>query len=241
MRTKKVVSVIAMIVFFVFVWFMQNKTLIGSLRFENLVVMNNSAFGYSSLIAYCVFFTVPYIIFFNLMTSTEYSFTIVRHKGRDALFHKTTTKIGLTSFLFSFLHTSINIILTVYFFKLDILLDNSQFFYGSLINLFGVALYFMVVGFIYKIFYELKNSISLATLITYLSIGLLYFLSKLFIPPNIWTPDKDLIILPMMLVNQLSSIELLLIFVRQMGQIFALYLIASTIYLRKDFLLNDSK
>lgn len=230
-----------LIFFFVFVWFMQNNSLISDLSYGNLVLMNNSAFGYNSLLAYCVIYPIIYLIFMNLMIPYEDHFTIVRHRNRSSLLKKMIFKIIITSFLFSFIHTSINIILTVYYFKINMIFSNSQFLYGSLLNLGSLTLFFIVVGFIYKIFYDIRNSVSLATLGTYLIIGTIYFFGKLLIPPDIWTPDKDLTILILMLEDLISSSGLLLIFMRQIGEVFILYLIASSIYFRKDFLQNDSR
>lgn len=235
MIIKKIFITLGVFIFFSFIWFMQNKDTIHVPTFENLLWMNNTAYGYNSILALCVFYTIPFIIYFNLLFIPDRNVATVRGIKRNNLYIKILAKILVTSLFFSLIHMVVSLIFTYIFIDWSTLAD-SQFLIASLYNMLGVTLFYFSVGITYRGIYDLKNSSGIATLLTYLSIATMFFVSKLILPLEMWSPVRDLVILSYMLEEKISSSGILFIYLKQIMSVILLYLIGSWLYIRKDFI-----
>ncbi|MGD2436094.1 WxPxxD family membrane protein [Bacillus velezensis] len=233
MKIKKVSLVIFLIIFFSIIWFNQNYSYLNDEASETLLYMNNSAFGYSSIMAYTLFYTIPFLItvvnFFHL--DTPYS--LIRTAKRKYFYNYKMMELGLITFIFSTVHTLVNLFYTYIFF------DST--FFGSinfplicLLNMISLMFYYLSVGIFFRLVYDKSNSIAVSIFSVYLFLNILFFVNKLYFPSTVWEPFKNLMIYTYMLNKQWSFPDTIFVYIRQLILIGFFYLIGSSFFLSKD-------
>ncbi|WP_141603789.1 WxPxxD family membrane protein [Terrilactibacillus laevilacticus] len=238
MKTKKIFLILSLCIFFAFVWFMQNNVYIGDPTDRNLISMNNSAFGYSSLMAYMLFYPLPFLLLFNMFYQADNIMVITRFPKRWIWYRLIIIKIMFLAFIYAGLHTLVNIFFTLIFFNIE-LLRQMHFFYIALANMFVLTLFFSSIGIINRLITDLINkSVGLSMFFSYMFIGILYFIEKLIFPSTPWAPLKDLALFYYLLNNEWNMMHFLLVFTRQVLIVVLLYLIGSWAISRKD-IMND--
>ncbi|NIK13413.1 WxPxxD family membrane protein [Alkalibacillus almallahensis] len=234
MKVKRLIVIVSMFAFFVIVWFLQGKRYLSLPTPEALYWLNASAFGYNSIRAFCLFYSIPFIIFINHFFLSEDTFTIIRWFKREVLYRRIVIKTAISSIIFSIIHMLVNVVLTFTFLDWELILE-AQFVLISFFSMIGLFLFFFWVGILYRLFYDLTNFKGSSMLFTCLFIGVLYFIGKLNVLGGAWYPTKDLVIFQMLLENKWETIDLILVYTRQIVIVIIFYLIASSIFLRKDF------
>ncbi|AIM15977.1 MULTISPECIES: WxPxxD family membrane protein [Neobacillus] len=242
MKIKRSIIIIITILFFTIVWFVQNSNQrdIPILKSTNLslydviVIMNNSAFGYSSIQAYTLFYTVPFIIFLNHFFLPENLINIIRGADRERLYLRRLTKIMIVALIFSFIHSGINLLFTSIFFDYS-LLKEMNFIPTCLFNTLGLFLFYTSVGLMYELIKDISNSVGISFFLTILLISGLFFFEKLIMNQT-WGPLKDLVIYNKMLEKKWTVTDLLYTYFRQFLIVGFFYLIGSFVYKRKDFI-----
>jgi hypothetical protein len=242
MKIKRSIIIITTILFFVIVWFVQSSNLRGisilksaNLTFYDVIVlMNNSAFGYSSIQAYSLFYTIPFIIFLNHFFLPETLINVIRGTNRDRLYLRRLIEIMLVALAFSSIHAGVNLLFTNIFFEHS-LLKEMHFTSASFFNIWGLFLYYTTIGLMYELFKDLSNSIGLSFFLTIVVIGGLFFFEKLYMNQT-WAPLKDLVIYNKLLEKKWTGEDLLYTYFRQLLIVVFFYLIGSFVYKRKDFI-----
>ncbi len=232
MKIKRTVIIITLFIFLLVVWFIQNRIYNHFTGVDALKLMNNSAFGYSSIQAYTTFYILPFLFFYIHFFLNETPVSISRRKTRLSLYNGSFINIILVSIIFSFIHLLVNVGCT-FFLAQDVNDNGSNFILYSFLNMIGISFFYIAVGLIFTAFKDICHSISLAILFSFLIIVSLFFLEKLFLS-QIWGPLKDLIILSYLLDDRLRLSDLPIIYFRQLSIIVILYFAGSSIFSRKD-------
>lgn len=238
MKIKRFIIIASTILFFTIVWFMQNSNWhdlsLHLTMHKVILVMNQSTTGYSSIQAYALFYTIPFMIFFNHFFLPESMMNIIRGTDRERLYLRRLTKIFVAAFIFSSVHTGVNLIFTSIFFDYS-LLKEVNFIPIGLLNTFGIFLFYTSVGLMYELIKDISNSIGVSFFLTIFLIGSLFFFEKLIMNQT-WGPLKDLVIYTKMLEKKWTVADLLITYFRQLLIVVFFYLIGSFVYKRKDFI-----
>ncbi|MFE8065316.1 WxPxxD family membrane protein [Priestia megaterium] len=235
MKAKRFIAISSVILFFIVVWFSHNRYYIRFSTLDSLLWMNNSASGYSSIQAYTLIYSIPFLIFLNHIFFPDSLVTIVRSTKRVMAYRKISMQIIIAAFLFSTLHMLVNLLFTSLFMDWD-LLKETKFFFACFVNMIALTLFYTSIGIIYRYIYDLNPSSGIAIFLSYLAVGILFFIEKLFIPPGIWEPLKDLVVLPYFLEGKWMTSILTFVYLRQLVIITVCYLVGSSVFLRKDFI-----
>ncbi|WP_156185735.1 MULTISPECIES: WxPxxD family membrane protein [Anoxybacillus] len=238
MKVKRSILIIVLWGFFSFVWFLQNKHFIFQshlqLSFtEVLLLMNSSAVGYSSIQAYALFYTIPFIICVDHFFFPKSVCYIVRFSKRRHLYVRVFTEIVVVSIIFSFMHSLVNVLCTSYFFSFEKLQEVS-FFRIALCNSVLLVLFYTSVGLIYQCLKHLTHQSHVAFFLTLLLVGGWFFIEKLFIVTS-WGPMKDLTIYTQWFEEHWTMKEFLFAYIRHALLVFFLFFMHSFLYERKDF------
>lgn len=234
MLSRRLVASSSIFVFLIVLWLIQNSKFISASTLQSLIFMNNSSFGYSSYKAYALFYTIPFIFLFNYFFQFEKTYIVTR-KSREKLYLTFIMNIFIVAFFFSMTHMVVNDLLSFLFMDRNLLIDSKYLTIGIL-NMIVLVLYFLWIGILYRIIYDISNSQSLSMFITYLIVGSIYFLELLLFPVNVWNPFKDLNVFQSLLENTETMNDVLLSYVRQFVLGLILYLVGSSIYLKKDII-----
>ncbi|MBN8194047.1 WxPxxD family membrane protein [Bacillus sp. NTK074B] len=240
MRTKRLLILVCLGLFFAVIWFYQSKNILGlsfvksaNLNiYDEIVLLNNSAFGYSSIQAYALFYVAPFLIVFQLFFLSDRAESIVRNHSRDHIFRERFGKILLTSLLFSLGHTMVNLILTYLYVETSVL-HELNFFQVALFNTVGIFFFYSFIGLLYGLINDRIGSRGLSLFITVILVGVLFFVEKLFLSQT-GALLKDLVIYTKFLQNEWGIRELLYTYVRQLLFIGFIYFIGSFVFVRKD-------
>ncbi|MFB1050000.1 WxPxxD family membrane protein [Paraliobacillus sp. JSM ZJ581] len=242
MKIRRLILFIITITFFVIVWFIQGYNHFGleilkSVNitiYDVIVIMNNSAFGYSSIQAYSLFYTIPFIIFLSHFFLPENMLNVIRESKRDKLYFKKIIKITISAMLFSSIHSGVNLLLTNLFFDQN-LLREMDFTSASFFNIFGLFLFYTSIGLLFEMMKDLTNSVGISFFLTFALLGGLFFFEKLYLDQS-WGPLKDLVIYNKLLEEVWMAKDLLFLYLRQLLIVIFFCLIGSSIYKRKDFM-----
>ncbi|MBE2912983.1 WxPxxD family membrane protein [Anoxybacillus flavithermus] len=239
MKAKRAIIVIILWVFFSFVWFIQNRHFVfqSHLRLsfvETLLLMNSSAVGYSSIQAYALFYTIPFLVCLDHFFLSKPICFIVRFAKRRHLYVREFIEIVIVASVFSFMHTLVNVLWTSYFFSFE-QLQEVNFFSIALCNGVLLSIFYTSVGLIHQCFKHLTRQLNVAFFLTLLLVGFWFFIEKLFIFTS-WGPMKDLTMYTQWLENRWTIIEFLFAYIRQALLVFFLFFMYSFLYERKDFI-----
>lgn len=239
---KIIITSISLSLFFLFYWFLSNSqyysmpdNLFSS--DEILYNMNNSAYGYVSLLAYTTIYLLPFLFFLKKSFVNDSLLFLIRHSNRNRLFIKRFYNLFSISIIFCILHIIINILFSFTFFNINFLIEKN-YFISSLFHLLIIISFYIQVGFSFYIIYDLINNLTLSLFITLLIYSGVYFFHKL---TNIviWPPITDLIVLGNLIDGSLSIVNLLIILLRQSMFVFIFYNLSCTLFNRKDFLCHE--
>ncbi|MED4965318.1 WxPxxD family membrane protein, partial [Heyndrickxia coagulans] len=165
-----------------------------------LFLMNNTAYGYSSIMAYSVYYVFPFLFSLRMFMKKEDVAYITRKKYRSEIFIEKIREIVLFSFLFAFLHMFVNCLWT--FCIVTASYSKGHFFLFSILNMLGISLFYVSIGIVF-LSIGIKFFQNTALFITAIFIGTWSFLDKTFFNP-VWSPLKDLVILPSPCQNAIS-------------------------------------
>ncbi|MCR8872003.1 WxPxxD family membrane protein [Peribacillus frigoritolerans] len=235
MKTKIFISIIILFSLFSIVWYGQNIKYTSYPTFNSLLLMNSSAYGYNSLMCFSLFFTVPFLLFLDHTSTPENSFTVTRWLKREKLYNSLFKQLVTSSLLFTCVHAVVNIVFTSVYFDWE-LLNEVNFFLISFLNMIGLFFFYVWIGLIYRLIYDLSLSLGFSIFITYLIIAILFFMEKLYIPMGIWDPFKDLVIFISFLEHRWTLADIGFVYMRQLVLVFVLYMFGSAMFLRKDII-----
>lgn len=239
MNFKCIILVSLLISYICIIWYTQNITILGMFKnsqlsfFETLLTMNNSAFGYTSMQAYCLFFTVPYLVFHIHFFPKEEAITIVRQKSRSLIYCKRLKQLCITSMIISGLHFGINILFT------SIVLPNgdileTRFLQAGVINAISIWVFFVTVGMLFYFLRDVLHSVTYAFFSTSLILATLFYLQKLIFPEYWWGPVKDLVLFYKWLGGEWGSLDVTLVVFRQLLIAFSMAYIGYIAWARRD-------
>ncbi|WP_047980204.1 WxPxxD family membrane protein [Ornithinibacillus contaminans] len=234
MLIKRIAICIWCFLFFCVVWLLQGRPYLDLPTQEAIYWLNNTAFGYNSILAYCLFYPIPFFIFLNHLFLIYKPFAIVKWTTRSEFYNKIIKEIVISAFLFSVLQMLVNIFLTSILLDVNILIEEN-FFVIAFINMVTLIVYFTWIGILYRLFYDWNNSIGLAYFFAFILIGVLYFIGKLLID-GIWYPTNDLVVFQFLLEKKWFISNVTLVYLRQGIICLILYLVASTVFFRKDII-----
>nr|WP_309100368.1 WxPxxD family membrane protein [Fredinandcohnia onubensis] len=242
MWIRRTILISSTIFFFIFLWNVQssNSLDINFIKSANLtlydvvILLNNSAFGYSSIQAYTLFYTIPFIIFYNLFYRPESLEVLVRSKSRDGVFKARVVKGMFAAFIFSLIHTLVNLGLTSIYIENSVLKE-MNFTFVSFCNMVGLFLFYTFIGLLYELLGDKFRSSGLPLILTLLLIGGLFFIEKLVFNQT-WGPLKDLVIYTKLLQGEWGLMDVNYTYVRQLLIVIFIYLISSSVFQRKDYM-----
>ena len=214
MKTKRLLLILIIAMLFSVVWFSQNSNYIWNSSFQNILYMNNSAFGYNSIMAYTLFYIVPFLILLTNFFLTDHPYSIVRAIKRKSYYMKTFYKIFLVSIIFSLTQGLINILYTYIFFDSNLLIE-VNFLSISVLNVICLVLFYTSIGILFRAIYDSSNALGVSLFLVYIIVGGSFFVVKLFFPDNLWVPYHDLMIYTNLLEKNWSSFDLIVVYLRQ--------------------------
>jgi hypothetical protein len=235
MKIKTAIYITCTLLFFILVWLGQNINYLSFPTFETLLLMNNSAFGYSSMMAHSLFYTIPYLLVLNILFPIEKYFTLYRWYKRELMYQSIFVGIIYTALLYSFLHTFVNLLFT-YTFLGSNLISKTNFILICVMSLINLFLFYLSVGLFYRVLVDKTQSFALSIFMCFTLMGVLFFAGKLYLPVALWNPLKDLVVYSKLIEDSWNTSQLVFVFFRQIGLVVFLYLISSWIFLRRDFL-----
>lgn len=240
MKIKPILMTLFIALFLVFLWQSQSNANLsnpllktGKLQYYDiLLINNNSAFGFSSIQAYVLFFIAPFLILLNMFFTKEDKWLITRFKSRQQFYFLRIRQIIYVAFVFSALHSVVNVVQTYSNFPLYVLEENN-FMEIAFLNTISLTLFYSLVGVLYEMIKDVSNSSTLSFFIVIFSFGALFFFEKLIFS-EIWGPLKDLTMYNKMLEQDWGYLDASLVLIRQF--FFAAFAtnIGATIFVRKD-------
>lgn len=237
---KKTITLIVLFsMFLIIFWYIQNSTFLNSKSNYTsnhiLLNLNGSVQGFVSLLAYAVYYALFYLLFMNMRLKKERPAFIVTHITRSKFYRLRTVSILASSGWFAFTISSVNLGLT-YLFVGNKTLSDHQFYLIILLNGVAIMFFYGWIGLLEKAIEDYINSFNVAVLLTFVLIGLSYFFLKNLV---LWLPIKDMRVSEALLTHEWNLVDVMFVFLRQMGFVVAIYLLGSTIFNKKDFIGNE--
>lgn len=214
-----------------------NNIVFNNKQIPLLEILNNTAYGYTSIMAYSSIYLIPFLLSLNNFFFSESNIYIIRRKNRKNIYLERIKRIILVSLLMCSIHMIINFILMFTFFQLNYLIERNFIFY-SILNLIEISMFYILVGVIFYIFLDFTKKFNISLIITNVIFIGLFFLHKV-IGFNFWTPLKDLIVLGQLLDNTITLIDVLIIYIRQSLIIFLSAYIGYGVFNERDFIKNE--
>jgi hypothetical protein len=123
-------------------------------------------------------------------------------------------------------------------FNINYLLENN-FIVISLLHMLAIVMFYINVGISFYIFFDVIKILGVAVIVTFICYAGIFFMNKLgYI--TCWTPNDDLVILGQFLYNnQISLIDIILMYIKEIALFIIINSIGYIIYERKDFLSNE--
>lgn len=233
---KKTMTLVGLLgIFMILFWYMQNSTFLYSnsdyIVNHILLYMNGSIQGFASFRAYAVYYVLFYLLFMNMRLKKEMPPFIVSHENRSRFYALRTVSILVSSGWFAFTLSLVNLGLTYLAVGNSIML--SHHFYGVvLLNGIAIMLFYGWIGLLEKALEDYINSFNIAVLLTFVLVGLSYFFREI-VP---WSPIKDMRVSEALLTHEWKFVDVFFVFFRELGFVVILYLLGSTIFIKKDFL-----
>lgn len=168
------------------VYFIKSITVIAEFWLQEIT---SSAQGYSSLNYYKNVYVILFLLFapFILNKQKETSPFISRYTSRNQIYCKRIKDLVVYSFLYMFIHITINVVSILFHFEMVSQLRN-DFLKASVVQAFYVFLFFLIVGLFYSILVDVMKKMFTAQLLTLFMVFILARLDRL----NVWTPLNEL-------------------------------------------------
>lgn len=242
MKIKRVIITVILSILFILYWYVSNSSYnempkVVKEHSDLITLMNNTAFGYISIMSYCTIYLIPFILSLNNFFLSENSINIIRENSRKQLYIKRIKKINIMSWIICSIHTITNLILIIEFFGLDYIIERNFIFY-SILHMIGIVMFYIMVGFVFYILDDLTKKFSSATLITSILFAGLFFYQKIS-KYNFWSPIKDIVILGQLLDNTILIKQVIIIYIRQILIMFLVGYIGYNIMNGRDFYQNE--
>ncbi|WP_110928206.1 WxPxxD family membrane protein [Bacillus massiliglaciei] len=238
MKNKRILSLLVLIIFFIVVWYLQGIPLIWSPSIKSLLLMNSSASGYNSIIAYALFYPLPFLFFLNHFFLPNNINLITKHKKRDTAFFIITLQIITASAIFSLIHFMVNIILTFLHYGWSIV-HETNFLLICFINIFSILLFYSFLGLFNRFIKDIVRQYGLAIFLSFIIIGAYFFLDKLYIPGNYWSFFKELGVISYYYYEHWTLRDITYSFLKLFSLVIAMQLIGSYCFSRKDIFYNE--
>ena len=192
MSYKKVSALYLLtILFFIIVWYAQGSYLLSDRSKSTLYYLNNSVSGYSSLLAYSIFYPIPFLFLYNQLFLKEKQVTVIRRETREKLYSTLILRVMIAAVLFTLLLTIVNLSLSLAYFGIDLVL-HGNFLKVGFVNAISVTLFFSIIGNIYVVLSTVIRKSSLAMFSTFILFSVLFFLHKLVFQDKFWTVYLEL-------------------------------------------------
>ncbi|RLQ94884.1 WxPxxD family membrane protein [Falsibacillus albus] len=242
MKIKRLCLLIGMLAFFTIVWVVQssNALSVNFIKVTHLpqdqivLLLNNSAFGYSSIQAYTLFYAIPFLILFNHFFLPNQIEKIIRGQSRALLYRQRAIRVLFISFIFSMAHTIVNLALMPVYIEYTVL-NELSFPMIAVLNTFGLFFFYSFIGLIYGVVEDVVKSSVFSLFVVMLLIGSLYFIDKLGLN-QAWGPLKDLVIYTKYLEHEWTLGNVFYTYMRQVMMVIFMFMIGSAVYQRKDFI-----
>lgn len=235
MTFKRGVVLFMTLLLFVIIWFFQSLHIVRITHDATVTMwLNNTAFGYSSMRNYSLFYPLPFLFLLSHFWGSERISVFIRSRSRLSYYNQFVRQTTIFSSLFVVAHLIVNLIFTEIYVNHSFI-DQANFIRIAIFNCIGILLYFIGVALLFRLFFDLFSSFSKAVLSTFFLIGVIYFIDKLVFPDT-WGPLKDLVIFQKMLQHEWTVLDLLPVYIRQLAELIAIYLIGSWQLGRRDLI-----
>lgn len=228
-------SVFVLFILFGFYWYMKNMGYINTITHGKILLnLNDSTQGYSSIRAYTLNYSFFFLLLMKIHNQFEKPHIIIRNKSRKSLFNSRVQSILFSAFLFSFAYSTVNLVLTAYYFGPGFLLKN-DFIIITMLNCIILIFFYWWIGLLEQALEDKGIPMNIAMVSTFIFVALLYFLRR----GTIWIPINDLSIYDLMIKGLWGYKDLLLAYVRQLGLGIVVLIIGYTFFKEKDFVLYE--
>lgn len=218
-----------------FFWISKNYILFQEA--DNLTFFNTNviSYTYNSVESHCLLYSIPFLIFLGNYCMKINETTLLRGGSRNLIYKKRIKEILQMAIFFVAIHLLVNIAFYSITFGTEYLVS-ANFYQNITFSSIGFFFFYGILGLIYSILEDLTGKSVGALFISFLFIMILFFADSLVISNDRWTPINDLAYLQLIPVYGYDLLSLFGIYIRGLATLVSLYLIGSTIFVRKDVL-----
>lgn len=238
LKNKRLSIIIIDCIFFISYWITGNHSKLGLKKIlsqQNLLLnFNSTVDGYTSLLGYSVIYVIVFLFSLYNFYYKESPISLVRGKSRDILYKVRIKQIVLLSSSFSLMNLTINTILMMFVFN-GIYLIKNYFIMYSFLQLGVVTLFYIQVGIVFYIIYDILRIFGSAILLCFFCYGGLFFLQKIGVI-QLWTPINGLTLLYEMIDKNVSTFGIVGVYFKELMFLIIIHAIGDRVYSRKDFI-----
>ncbi|TYV45322.1 WxPxxD family membrane protein [Listeria monocytogenes] len=235
LKSRYFLLIFSMFLFFSVFWFTQNMDYLSFPKNRELVlIMNGSLYGYISIKSLCLMLVFPYLIFLLLFSKKEQIVALAREKNRLRFYHKILKDTVIATVLFVGLYLSVNLLYSFIFLS-NKLLTATHFYSGIFFFFLLLVLFYLAIGFLFRIIYDLTTSTGQALIFGAFVICIVYLIDWIILEGIYWTPLHNLNFFDLWLQNGSISSDIPFILIPNAAVAFILYLISSNTFIKKDF------
>ncbi|ARM71672.1 TPA_asm: hypothetical protein GIN74_12445 [Listeria monocytogenes] len=235
LKNRYFLLILSMFLFFSIFWFTQNLEYLSFPKNRELVlIMNGSLYGYISIKSLCLMLVFPYLIFLLLFSKKEQIVSLVREKNRLQAYHKIVKDTVIATILFVGLYLSVNLVYSFIFLSNKLLIA-THFYSGILFYLLLLFLFYLAIGFLFRIIYDITASNGQALIFGSFVMCLFYLIDWIILNGIYWTPLHTLNFFDLWLQNGPMISEIPFILIPYAAVALILYLLSSNIFIKKDF------
>lgn len=228
----KYLKLLPLIAFFMFFWLFLNRT--------NIIIVNNNSdllniltsyAGYNYLMLHGTIYALLFLLLLFSSIPNNITQLMVR-MSRKKFIKNVITNVILQAFIFVGIFTSINLILTLYFVDVSILVK-SRFFIGIIISFVSTILLYILIGTVFSIFFVYSFSEAKSLIFTFI-ISTILVCGDLILG---WkTPFHNTVVYDYLLSSGFNLINFLYICIKNIVLIYCAYYILITIFKEKDII-----
>lgn len=235
LKNRYFLLILSMVLFFSVFWFTQNLEYLKFPKNTELVLfMNGSLYGYASIKSLCLMLVFPYLIFLLLFSKKERIVSLVREKNRIQAHHKIVKNTIIATVLYVGIYLSVNLFFSFLFLG-NKLLTATNFYSGILFYLLLLFLFYLTIGFLFRIIYDITASIGQALIFEAFAMCLFYLIDWIILEGLYWTPLHTLNFFDLWLQNGPMISEIPYVLIPNVATALILYLLSSNIFIKKDF------
>ncbi|EMF9992562.1 WxPxxD family membrane protein, partial [Listeria monocytogenes] len=230
LKSRYFLLIFSMFIFFSVFWFTQNMEYLSFPKNRELVlIMNGSLYGYVSIKSLCLMLVFPYLIFLLLFSKKEQIVALAREKNRLRFYHTILKDTVIATVLFVGLYLSVNLLYSFIFLS-NKLLTATHFYSGIFFYFLLLFLFYLAIGFLFRIIYDLTASTGQALIFGAFMICIFYLIDWIILEGIYWTPLHNLNFFDVWLQNGFMSSDIPFILIPNAAVAFILYLISSNIF-----------